>query len=141
MLLYTCKEKEQQPEREVEKKMDIYEKDCKKISNMEIMLAKQIVEECEKEFNISLYDMSYPISANLHNMYSNKKETMKMASTVIRKRDGNFCYCTKIMVFDKIKNIEKITYHFVENVDPKTAQPIGKNYKLLQSFKEVKKCD
>lgn len=121
--------------------MDIYEKDCKKISNMEIMLAKQIVEECEKEFNISLYDMSYPISANLHNMYSNKKETMKMASTVIRKRDGNFCYCTKIMVFDKIKNIEKITYHFVENVDPKTAQPIGKNYKLLQSFKEVKKCD
>ena len=130
MLLYACKEKEQQPEREVEKMED-----------MEIMIAKQLVEECEKEFNISLYDMSYPISANLHNIHSNKKETMKMASTVIRKRDGIFCYCAKITVFDKIKNIERITYHFVENVDPKTAQPIGKNYKLLQSFKEVKKCN
>ena len=130
MLLYTCKEKEQQPEREVEKMED-----------MEIMIAKQLAEECEKEFNISLYDMSYPISANLHNMYNNKKETMKMASTVIRKRDGIFCYCAKITVFDKIKNIERITYHFVENVDSKTAQPIGKNYKLLQSFKEVTKCD
>ena len=130
MILYVCKEKEQQPEREVEEMED-----------MEIMLSKQLAEECEKEFNISLYDMSYPISANLHNIYSNKKETMKMASTVIRKRDGNFCYCAKITVFDKIKNIERITYHFVENVDPKTAQPIGRNYKLLQSFKEVKKCD
>ena len=128
MILYVCKEKEQQPEREVEKMED-----------MEIMLSKQLAEECEKEFNISLYDMSYPISANLHNMYSNKKETMKMASTVIRKRDGNFCYCAKITVFDKIKNIERITYHFVENVNPKTAQPIGRTYKLLQSFKEVKK--
>ena len=66
---------------------------------------------------------------------------MKMVSTVIRKRDGIFCYCGKITVFDKIKNIERITYHFVENVDSKTAQPIGKNYKLLQSFKEVTKCD
>ena len=121
--------------------MRIYEKDCENISNMEIMLSKQLAEEFEKEFNISLYDMSYPISANLHNMYNNKKETMKMASTVIRKRDGIFCYCAKITVFDKIKNIEKINYHFVENVDPETAQPIGKNYKLLQSFKEVKKCD
>ena len=115
--------------------MDIYEK----ISNMEISLSKQLVEECEKEFNISPYDMSHPISANLHNVYSNKKETMKMASTVIRKIDGNFCYCAKITVFDKMKNIEKITYHFVENVDPKTAQPIGRTYKLLQSFKEMKK--
>ena len=112
------------------------------MEDMEIMLSKQLAEECEKEFNISLYDMSYPISANLHNMYNNKKETMKKtASTVIRKRDGNFCYCAKITVFDKIKNIERITYHFVENVDPRTAQPIGRNYKLLQSFKEVKKCD
>ena len=119
--------------------MDIYEKDCKNMCNMEIMLSKQLAEECEKEFNISLYDMSYPISANLHNIYSNKKETMKMASTVIRKRDGIFCYCGKITVFDKIKNIERITYHFVENVDPNTAQPIGRTYKLLQSFKEVKK--
>ena len=119
--------------------MNIYEKDCKNMSNMEIMLSKQLMNECEKEFNISLYDMSYPISANLHNICSNKKETMKMASTVIRKRDGIFCYCAKITVFDKIKNIEKITYHFVENVDPKTAQPIGSTYKLLQSFKEVKK--
>ena len=121
--------------------MNIYEKDCKNMSNMEISLSKQLAEECEKEFNISLYDMSYPISANLHNVYNNKKETMKMVSTVIRKRDGIFCYCAKITVFDKIKNIKRITYHFVENVDPKTAQPIGKNYKLLQSFKEVKKCD
>ena len=121
--------------------MCIYEKDCENMCNMEIMLSKQLAEECEKEFNISLYDMSYPISANLHNIHSNKKETMKMASTVIRKRDGIFCYCAKITVFDKIKNIERITYHFVENVDPKTAQPIGKNYKLLQSFREVKKCD
>ena len=109
------------------------------MEDMEIMIAKQLMNECEKEFNISLYDMSHPISANLHNIYSNKKETMKMASTVIRKRDGIFCYCAKITVFDKIKNIERITYHFVENVDPKTAQPIGRNYKLLQSFKEVKK--
>ena len=111
------------------------------MKDMEIMIAKQIMNECEKEFNISLYDMAYPISANLHNICNNKKETMKMASTVIRKRDGIFCYCAKITVFDKIKNIEKITYHFVENVDPKTAQPIGRNYKLLQSFREVKKCD
>ena len=111
------------------------------MEDMKIMIAKQLMNECEKEFNISLYDMSYPISANLHNVHSNKKETIKMASTVIRKRDGTFCYCAKITVFDKIKNIERITYHFVENVDPKTAQPIGKNYKLLQSFKEVKKCD
>ena len=109
------------------------------MEDIEIMIAKQLMNECEKEFNISLYDMSHPISANLHNIYSNKKETMKMTSTVIRKRDGNFCYCAKITVFDKIKNIERITYHFVENVDPKTAQPIGRNYKLLQSFKEVKK--
>ena len=121
--------------------MDIYEKDCKNMCNMEIMLSKQLAEECEKEFNISLYDMSYPISANLHNIYSNEKEIMKMASTVIRKRDGIFCYCAKITVFDKIKNIEKITFHFVENVDPKTAQPIGRNYKLLQSSREVKKCN
>ena len=135
MLLYICKEKEQQPEREVEK-MNIDEKN---ISDMEIMISKQLAEECEKEFNISLYDMSYPISAKLHHVYNNKKETMKMASTVIRKRDGNSCYCAKITVFDKIKNIERITYHFVENVDPKTAQPIGRNYKLLQSFKEIKK--
>ena len=111
------------------------------MNNDEILIAKQLAEECEKEFNISLYDMSYPISANLHNMYSNKKETMKMASTVIRKRDGIFCYCTKITVSDKIKNIDKITYQFVDNVNPKTAQPIGRNYKLLQSFREVKKCD
>ena len=90
--------------------MDIYEKDCKNMCNMEIMLSKQLAEECEKEFNISLYDMSYPISANLRNMYSNKKETMTMASTVIRKIDGIFCYCAKITVFDKIKNIKKITY-------------------------------
>ena len=109
------------------------------MEDTEIMIAKQLMNECEKEFNISLYDMSYPISANLHNIYSNKKETMKMASTVIRKRDGIFCYCGKIAVFDKIKNIERITYHFVENVDPNTAQPIGRTYKLLQSFKEVKK--
>lgn len=128
MILYVCKEKEQQPEREVEKMED-----------MEIMIAKQLMNECEKEFNISLYDMSYPISASLNKMCSNKKEQMKMASAVIRKRDGNFCYCSKITVFDKIKNIERITYHFVENVDPKTAQPIGRNYKLLQSFREVKK--
>ena len=111
------------------------------MEDMEIMIAKQLMNECEKEFNISLYDMSYPISANLHNMHNNKKETMKMANTVIRKRDGIFCYCAKITVFDKIKNIERITYHFVENVDTKTAQPIGRTYKLLQSFKEVKKCD
>ena len=111
------------------------------MEDMEITIAKQLMNECEKEFNISLYDMSYPISANLHNMYNNKKETMKMASIVVRKRDGIFCYCAKITVFDKIKNIERITYHFVENVDPKTAQPIGRNYKLLQSFREVKKCD
>ena len=88
--------------------MDIYEKDCKNMGNMEISLSKQLAEECEKEFNISLYDMSHPISANLHNVHSNKKETMKMASTVIRKRDGIFCYCAKITVFDKIKNVEKI---------------------------------
>ena len=120
--------------------MNIDEKKAvKNISNMEILVAKQLVEECEKEFNISLYDMSYPISANLQRMYDNKKETMEIARTVIRKRDGNFCYCAKITVFDKIKNIERITYHFVENVDPKTAQPIGRNYKLLQSFKEVEK--
>ena len=111
------------------------------MEDMEITIAKQLAEECEKEFNISLYDMSHPISASLQNMYSNKKETMKIARTVIRKRDGNFCYCAKITVFDKIKNIERITYHFVENVDPKTAQPIGRNYKLLQSFREVKKCE
>ena len=111
------------------------------MEDMEIMIAKQLMNECEKEFNISLYEMAYPISANLHNVYSNKKETMKMASAVIRKRDGNFCYCAKITVFDKIKNIEKINYHFVDNVDPKTAQPIGRNYKLLQSFREVKKCN
>ena len=60
------------------------------MEDMEIMIAKQIMNECEKEFNISPYDMAYPISANLHNMYNNKKETMKMASTVIRKRDGIF---------------------------------------------------
>ena len=66
MILYGCKEKEQQPEREVEKMED-----------MEIMIAKQLMNECEKEFNISLYDMSYPIYANLHNIYNNKKETMK----------------------------------------------------------------
>ena len=135
MLLYTCKEKEQQPEREVEK-MNIDEKN---ISDMEVLISKQLVEECEKEFNISPYDMSYPISASLHPMYSNKKEKMEMSRAVIRKRDGSFCYCAKITVFDKIKKIETITYHFVENVDPKTAQPIGRTYKLLQSFKEVKK--
>ena len=111
------------------------------MKDMEIMIAKQIMNECEKEFNISPYDMSHPIYANLHNVCDNKKETMEMASTVIRKRDGIFCYCEKITVFDKIKNIEKITYHFVENVDPETAQPIGRNYKVLQSFREVKKCD
>ena len=115
--------------------------DEKNTSNLEILVAKQLVEECEKEFNISPCDMSYPISASLHPMYSNKKEQMEMASAVIRKRDGNFCYCAKITVFDKIKNIVKITYHFVENVDPETAQPIGKNYKLLQSFREVEKCN
>ena len=119
--------------------MDIYEKDCKNMCNMEIMLSKQLAEECEKEFNISLYDMLYPISANLEHMYDNKKERMEIARTVIRNRDSIFCYCAKITVFDKIKNIERITYHFVENVDSKTAQPIGRNYKLLQSFKEVKK--
>ena len=43
------------------------------MEDMEIMLSKQLAEECEKKFNISLYDMSYPISANLHNIYSNKK--------------------------------------------------------------------
>ena len=111
----------------------------KNISSEEILISKQLAEECEKEFNISLYDMSHPISANLYNGYSNKKEIMKMASTVIRKRDGIFCYCAKITVFDKIKNIERITFHFVDNVDPKTAQPVGKNYKLLQSFREVER--
>ena len=121
--------------------MDIYEKIVKNMSNTEIILSKQLAEECEKEFNISPYDIAYPISVNLHNVHNNKKETMKIASAVIRNRDGNFCYCAKITVFDKIKNIEKITYHFVENVDPETAQPIGRNYKLLQSFKEVKKCN
>ena len=127
-----------QPEREVEK-MNIYEKDCKNMSNMEIMLSKQLAEECEKEFNISSYDMSYPISVNLEHIHNNKKEKAEMARAIIRKRDGNFCYCAKITVFDKMKNIERIIYHFLENVDPKTAQPIGRNYKLLQSFKEVKK--
>ena len=66
---------------------------------------------------------------------------MEIVKAMIRKRDGNFCAINKITVFDKINNIEKITYYFVENVDPKTAQPIGRTYKLLQSFKEVKKCD
>ena len=119
--------------------MDIYEKNCKNMSNIEILLSKQLAEECEKEFNISRYDMAYPITADLQQLCNNKKERMKMFRTVIRKRDGIFCYCAKITVFDKIKNIERITYHFVENVDPKTAQPIGRNYKLLQSFREVKK--
>ena len=120
--------------------MNIDEKKCcKNISNMEVLVAKQLVEECEKEFNISPYDMSHPIYANLEQIRNNKKEKMEMAKAVIRNRDGNFCYCAKITVFDKIKNIEKITYHFVDNVDPNTAQPIGGNYKLLQSFKEVKK--
>lgn len=118
--------------------MDIYEKDCKNISNMEILLSKQLAEECEKEFNISPYDMVYPIVTDLQQLHNNKKERTEMARTVIRKRDGDFCYCAKITVFDKIKNIERIIYHFVDNVDPKTAQPIGRNYKVLQSFREVK---
>ena len=78
------------------------------MEDIEIMIAKQLMNECEKEFNIPLYDMSYPISANLHNIHSNKKETMKMASTVVRKRDGIFCYCGKITVFDKIKKITRM---------------------------------
>ena len=114
---------------------------CENISNLKILVAKQLVEECEKEFNISPYDMAYPISANLENMRDNKKETIEIAKTVIKKRDGSFCYCEKITAFDKIKNVKRITYHFVENVDPKTAQPINGNYKLLQSFKEVEKCN
>ena len=72
------------------------------MEDMEIMIAKQLMNECEKEFNISLYDMEYPISANLHNMYSNKKETMEMANTVIRKRDGIFCYCEKITNYCRV---------------------------------------
>ena len=115
--------------------------DEKNISDMEIMISKQLAEECEKEFNISPYDMSYPIVADFQQLHNNKKERTEMARTVIRKRDGDFCYCAKITVFDKIKNIENIIYHFIDNVDPNTAQPIGRNYKLLQSFKEVKKCD
>ena len=109
--------------------------------DLENLIAKQLVDECEKEFNISPYDMSHATRASLEQIYSNKKERMEIVKAVIRKRDGNFCAINKIIVFDKIKNIERITYHFIENVDPETAQPIGRNYKLLQSFKEVKKCD
>ena len=116
-------------------------KGCGNISNMEILVAKQLVEECEKEFNISPYDMSHPISVNLEHIHNNKKEKAEMVRAVIRKRDCNYCYCAKITVFDKMKNIERIIYHFVENVDPNTAQPIGNNYKLLQSFREVEKCN
>ena len=110
------------------------------MTNVEIMVSKQLMDECEKEFNISPYDMSHPISANSEQMYNNENETMEIARTIIRKRDGIFCGITKIIVFDKIKKVERINYYFVENIDPETAQPIGRNYKIFQSFREVKKC-
>lgn len=105
----------------------------------ELAIAKQLIHECIKEFNLSIaiYVVQY-VDDNV--VYDNVVETMKVTTACFRKRDGVYCLVRKMMTYNKASHILNENYYFIQNVDPATGQPIGDgNYKLFQSFKEVKK--